>query len=127
MKQCFVPTFVCGKIPTARAKRARNKKLRRKFQVGDEITWGNGSVAHEIVQVLPDGVLVDVTSEKDARYFAMHRDGRYLLFVAFDKNNRNRSGRGLIRHLTKADLKSIQANKTLRSGGPGRYYGDGKE
>ena len=81
------------------SKRAQKKKLQKQYKVGDRITWGTGAVFHEIVAVRSTGVVVDVSSQKDAKYFAeLQPDGRYFLFVAFDRNNRNRSGRGPIRH-----------------------------
>lgn len=81
------------------SKKAELKRLHKKFKVGDLITWGNGSVSHLIVASRPNGVVVDVTSQKDAEYYGRKQsDGRYFLFVSFTKNNRNRSGRGPIRY-----------------------------
>ncbi len=68
-------------------KRALRKKLRRKFKVGDVITWGRGVVSHRILKVLEHGVVVDATMA-----------GFGHLYVAYDKNNTNPSGRGPIRH-----------------------------
>lgn len=72
---------------------AERKKLKRQFKVGDVVTWGLGRVSHRIIEVKEHGVIVDAISE-----------GYGLLFVSFDKNNRNRSGRGPVRHsLNKPD------------------------
>jgi hypothetical protein len=80
-------------------KRAERKKVMKQFKLGDSVTWGNGATSHCVVEVRPTGVVVDVTSQKDAKHFAEQRtDGRLFLFVAFDRNNRNRSGRGPVRH-----------------------------
>lgn len=43
--------------------RAFRKKARRTFKVWDLVTWGNGQVAHVVKAVLPNGVVVDASSE----------------------------------------------------------------
>lgn len=68
-------------------KRAERKKLRKQFKVGDVVTWGTGAVAHYVVEVKETGVVVDATSV-----------GYGMLFVSYDENNRDRSGRGPVRH-----------------------------
>jgi len=73
------------------------KRLVRCFQVGDLVTWGSKVCSHRIVEVSPNGVWVDVTGEDRAEYWASrHVGNRYHLFVRFDGNNRDRSGRGPI-------------------------------
>jgi hypothetical protein len=80
-------------------RRSDRKKLRKTFKIGDSVTWGCGAVARTVVEVRAHGVVVDVTEDKDAEWFAARQpDGRLFLFVSFDRNNRNRSGRGPIRH-----------------------------
>lgn len=70
-------------------KRSLRKKLHRQFKVGDVVTWGTEFVSHKIVEVRDTGVVVDAHSQNCG-----------LLFVSFDKNNRNPSGRGPIKHST---------------------------
>lgn len=73
------------------------RKEAKRFAIGDRVTWGNCECSHLVVEVAPDGVYVDVTGEKDAYVWATRRVGdRTDLFVAFDGNNRNKSGRGPI-------------------------------
>jgi hypothetical protein len=45
-------------------RRAVQKKLAKKFNVGDVVTWGNKRIAHRIVEVQSQGVVVDSTSAK---------------------------------------------------------------
>jgi hypothetical protein len=81
------------------SKRAERKKAQKHFKVGDVVTWGACVVAHRIAEVTEDGVLVDITSQEDAHFLASKVvDGKYLLFVSFDRNNRSRSGRGPVCH-----------------------------
>ena len=61
-------------------RRAIQKKLTKKFQVGDVVTWGNKRIAHRIVEVQAKGVLVDSTS---AKFGQSQRDGRLLTFIPF--------------------------------------------
>ena len=68
-------------------KRAQKKKLHKQFKVGDVVTWGIGRVAHRIIEMMDNGVVVDAASK-----------GYPNLFVAFDGNNRSKSGRGPIFH-----------------------------
>jgi|SRR5579863_5073241 len=79
--------------------RAERKKAQRQFKVGDIVTWGDGFIAHRVVEVRVEGVVVDVTSQTDAHFFADPQpDGRFFLLVSFDRNHRARSGRGPVRH-----------------------------
>lgn len=68
-------------------KRAERKKLQKQFNVGDVVTWGTGAVAHRIIEVKETGVIVDARSI-----------GFGMLFVSYDKNNRDGCGRGPVRH-----------------------------
>ncbi len=78
--------------------RAERKKWQKTFKVGDLVTWGNGMAEHPVVEVCETGVKVDVTYEQNADHFGKKQpDGRIFLFVSYDANNRNRSGRGPIR------------------------------
>ena len=45
-------------------RRAIQKKLAKKFQVGDVVIWGTKRIAHRIVEVQAHGVVVDSTSTK---------------------------------------------------------------
>jgi len=100
-------------------KRAERKKLAKQFKVGDVVTWGRGLRSHVVVEVTPTGVYVDVTSHKDSKYFASKQtpDGKILLFVSFDNNNRKKSGRGPI---SLSNLKPDVENKDEQS----RYFTD---
>jgi hypothetical protein len=61
-------------------RRAIQKKLAKKFQVGDAVTWGNKRIAHRIVEVQAHGVVVDSTSTK---FGQQQRDGRLFTFIPF--------------------------------------------
>jgi hypothetical protein len=61
-------------------RRAIQKKLGKKFQVGDVVTWGNKRIAHRIVEVRARGVMVDSTSTK---FGQVQRDGRLFTFIPF--------------------------------------------
>jgi hypothetical protein len=71
-------------------KRAERKKLKKKFQVGDIVTWGREAIAHRVLEVRDDGLVVDATA---------HGFGH--LFVAYDGNNRDRAGRGPLKKIDK--------------------------
>lgn len=43
-------------------RRAQNKKAARQFKVGDQVTWGRGVINHPVIEVRPDGVIVDGSS-----------------------------------------------------------------
>lgn len=75
-------------------KRALRKKMHKTFKVGDVITWGNGDISHRIIEVCEHGVIVDSTSSN----YGLPKDKILTLYVTFDKNNKNVSGRGPIRH-----------------------------
>lgn len=78
-------------------KSAERKKLIKSFSVGDEVTWGNRSSSHIVVECTDRGLYVDINDDENARWFASRTvNGRYHLFVSFDENNRNKSGRGPI-------------------------------
>lgn len=68
--------------------RAQRKKLQRKIKVGDAITWGTGAFSYKTTQVTPQGVWVDISSDEDKSVGVTTKDGRTLLFVAFDGNVR---------------------------------------
>jgi uncharacterized protein YkvS len=75
--------------------RAQRKKAKRKFKVGDVVTWESGTISHRVIEVQEHGVVVDATSAGYSRYF-----------VAFDGNARNgvyhrEGGRG-VRHSSDA-------------------------
>lgn len=38
-------------------RRAVRKKQRRKFKVGDDVTWGTGALSHEVIEVRRDGLV----------------------------------------------------------------------
>lgn len=61
-------------------RRALQKKLAKKFNVGDVVTWGNKRIAHRIVEVQAQGVVVDTTSTK---FGLAQRDGRLFTFIPF--------------------------------------------
>ena len=78
-------------------KSAEKKKLIKKFSVGDVVTWGNGSSSHIVVECNERELFVDINDDENARFYSNRCvNGRYHLFVAFDENNRNKSGRGPI-------------------------------
>lgn len=49
--------------------RAERKKARKKFKPNDVVTCGNGSVAHRVVSVMPNGVTVDASSAGQSRNY----------------------------------------------------------
>ena len=61
-------------------RRALQKKLGKKFKVGDVVTWGNKLIAHRIVEVQAQGIVVDSTSSK---FGQQQRDGRLFTFIPF--------------------------------------------
>ena len=99
---------------------AERKRVAKAFKKGDVVTWGRGICSHVVVEVRETGLLVDVTSRPDARHYAqLTPDGRRVLFVTFDGNNRNHGGRGPIRHSTlrpDGDDATILALCRLRGG-----------
>lgn len=70
--------------------RAQRKKAMRQFKPGDVVTWGAGTVAHRVVEVCEDGVVVDVTSYSDDRFIDIwarqQPDGKYFMTVLYDHN-----------------------------------------
>jgi len=68
--------------------RALRKKLQRHFKPGDWVTWGRGASNHQVVEVTPRGVFVDITSDNSPHIGIPLKDGRRLYFVAFDGNVR---------------------------------------
>lgn len=67
--------------------RAEIKKLKRQLNIGDFITWGNGSKKHKIIDITNDGVIVDVTGEIDCDIWAAKQsDGRFFYCVPFHSN-----------------------------------------
>jgi hypothetical protein len=73
--------------------RAQCKKAMKAFKVGDVVTWGMGSMGHRVVEVTREGVVVDVTSQKDdpgAWFWSREQpDGKLFLTVLFDHNIQN--------------------------------------
>ncbi len=86
----FTPS--CGILGGVRnLTRAERKKAQKEFDVGDVVTWGQGSVAHRVIDVNPRGVVVDVTAmlahDPLTPYWASQLpDGRWALLVLFDHN-----------------------------------------
>lgn len=67
--------------------RAEIKKLKRKLNIGDDVTWGNGNKKHKIVDITDDGIVVDVTDEIDCDIWAAKQsDGRFFYGVPFHSN-----------------------------------------
>jgi len=56
--------------------RADRKKNQRRFKVGDEVTWGRGVKSHPILEVHPEGVVVDAASEGFLNLFVTWEGGR---------------------------------------------------
>jgi hypothetical protein len=63
--------------------------MRRRFRVGDVVTWGNGSLAHEVVEVRPDGVVVDSTSSGSGEPLG---GGKLATFVPFAQGSARERG-----------------------------------
>lgn len=61
-------------------RRATQKKLKKKFKVGDVVTWGHKQIAHRIVEVQAKGVVVDSTA---SGFGQPQGGGRLFLFVPF--------------------------------------------
>lgn len=51
-----------GRSP--RMKRAERKKLKKKFKVGDNVTWGRKVSYCAVVDVSEDGLFVDASADK---------------------------------------------------------------
>lgn len=49
-------------------KRAVRKKLQKSFKAGDVVTWGEGVLAHRVLEVEDNAVIVDASSEGFPRY-----------------------------------------------------------
>lgn len=64
-------------MPTRKSTR---KKMERKFRPGQWVTWGNGSVSHEILSVEKLGVVVDSTSSGFGR---PDKQGRLTMLIEF--------------------------------------------
>lgn len=68
-------------------KRAARLREMKRFKPGDWVTWGIEVCVHQVVEVNERGVVVDVTGEKDAHWFArLTSDNRHVLTVLFDHN-----------------------------------------
>jgi hypothetical protein len=76
-------------------RRAVRKKSRRQFQVGDAVTWGNGRVAHRVLEVKRDGLVVDSTSSGFGR---RDRAGRLTMLIEFAPASKSRRCHGPPRH-----------------------------
>lgn len=88
-------------------RRALRKKLARKFQVGDVVTWGRKHIAHCVVEVQAQGVLVDSTS---AKFGKPQRDGRLFTFIPFIPARRHGMDIGPPEHTDmKPDVESAAA------------------
>jgi hypothetical protein len=86
------------------SRRAIQKKLIKKFKVGDVVTWGNKFVAHRVVEVRAQGVVVDSTS---VEYGKRQRDGRLFTFIPFVPIREYGSDVGPPEHTDmKADMKA---------------------
>ncbi len=67
-------------------RRATRKKMATKFAIGDLVTWGNGSVSHPVVAVVPTGVIVDTTS---SGFGAHDKQGRLTMLIEFAPSSRS--------------------------------------
>lgn len=66
------------------SRRAIRKKLSRKFQVGDVVTWGYAVTAHRVTEVTSRGLWVDSTSTG----FGERKEGdRLWTFVTFTRED----------------------------------------
>jgi hypothetical protein len=65
---------ITGRKP--RVSRAVRKKMRRRFKVGNMVTWGLKVVANRVVEVTDDGLLVDASKDgcRNPRYFVAWSD-----------------------------------------------------
>jgi hypothetical protein len=79
-------------MPTRRAVR---KKLGKKFQVGDVVTWGYGLISHRVAEVTSTGVYVDTTSQNFGQPIA---DGRRRMFIEFSPGSKSHRCPGPPRH-----------------------------
>ena len=55
--------------------RADRKKQMRKIKAGDIVTWGHGIHSHPVLEVRPEGVIVDAASEGFPRHFVSWEGG----------------------------------------------------
>ena len=68
------------------SRRAIRRKMQKKFQPGDVVTWGRGILSHRVLAVRPTGVLVDTTSTGFGRLDA---SGRRTILVEFSPPSRS--------------------------------------
>lgn len=76
-------------------RRAIRKRMRRKFRVGDVVTWGHGFIAHRVIAVHADGVVVDTTSVGIGR---LDDEGRRVMLIEFAPGSRSYRCPGPPRH-----------------------------
>ena len=81
-------------------RRAMRKQLRRKFAVGDLVTWGNGHVAHPVIEITARGVIVDSTASGFGR---ADRHGRLTMLIEFAPGSRSHRTPGPPRPWTKEE------------------------
>lgn len=55
--------------------RAQRKAQMRKIKVGDVVTWGLRKLSHPVLEVRPDGVVVDAASAGFPRLFVTWEGG----------------------------------------------------
>ena len=72
-------------------RRAERKRLRRKFKVGDLVTWGAGRVAHPVIDVTALGVVVDSTA---SGFGHADRHGRLTMLIEFAPGSRSHHSPG---------------------------------
>lgn len=62
-----------------------HRRFLKKIRVGDLVTWGNGLTSHSVLEIKPDGVLVDLGDGSSAPHIKPRSGGKIVYFVDFAK------------------------------------------
>lgn len=63
-----------------------HRRFLKKIRIGDLVTWGNGLTSHSVLEIKPDGVLVDLGDGSSAPHIKPRSsDGKIVYFVNFAK------------------------------------------
>ncbi len=63
-----------------------HRRFLKKIRIGDLVTWGNGLSSHSVLEIKPDGVLVDLGDGSSAPHIKPRiSDGKIVYFVNFAK------------------------------------------
>ncbi len=63
-----------------------HRRFLKKIRIGDLITWGNGLTSHSVLEIKPDGILVDLGDGSSAPHIKSRvSDNKIVYFVDFAK------------------------------------------